>query len=135
MDLILTLEVYAVALVLFLAIDLLWLGIVARTVYRRLLGPLLRDPPRMGVAFLFYAIFVAGLVYFAIGPGVEDGDFGTALLAGALYGFFTYATFDLTCLAVLDRYPAAIVPIDMAWGTALGASVASGTWFVADRFL
>lgn len=135
MTLSLAIKLYAVAFALFLVIDLVWLGFVANGLYRRLLGSLMRDKPNVQVAFAFYALFVVGLVYFAIAPAVDGGGVGDALVKGALYGLFTYATFDLTCYAVLRGYPGAIVPIDIAWGTALGAAVSTGTWFVADRFL
>ncbi|MCW2925251.1 MAG: hypothetical protein JWM98_2655 [Thermoleophilia bacterium] len=129
------LELYGIALVLFLAIDLLWLGIVANSVYRGMLGSLMRDKPNVPVAFAFYALFVVGLVYFGIAPADDGGSIGDALRDGALYGLFTYATFDLTNLAVLRDYPARIVPIDMAWGTVLGAAVSGGTWQLADWLL
>jgi uncharacterized membrane protein len=99
------------------------------------MGDLLRDSPNVPAAVAFYALFLAGLVYFAIAPAVDGGTLGDALLKGALFGLVTYATWDLTNLAVLKGFPAAIVPIDMAWGTALGAGVSSVTWLVHDRLL
>ena len=74
-------------------------------------------------------------MYFAIGPAVEGGTLGEALVRGAAFGLVTYATWDLTNLAVLKGFPAAIVPIDMAWGTVLGAGVTSVAWLVHDRVL
>jgi len=132
MTLTLALKLYAIAFALFIVIDLVWLGVVANGLYRRILGPLMRDQPNWPVAIAFYALFIVGLVYFAIAPAVDGGTLGDAALKGALFGFFTYATFDLTNWAVLKGYPAAIVPIDMAWGTALGAGVATGTYLVND---
>ena len=115
-----------ISFAIFIAIDLFWLGIVARPLYRHFMGDILLDHPRWAPSLLFYALWVVGLVYFAVGPVITDGDAWTlALRHGALYGFFTYATFDLTCRAVLKGYPLGIVPIDMAWGTILAGATAS----------
>ncbi|MCW2972026.1 MAG: hypothetical protein JWN72_299 [Thermoleophilia bacterium] len=117
---------YGIAFAVFMAIDLFWLGIVAKPLYKHFLGDLMLEQVRWPAAVLFYALWVVGLVYFAIGPVVTDHATWTlALRHGALYGFFTYATFDLTCRAVLKGYPLGIVPIDMAWGTILAGATAS----------
>jgi uncharacterized membrane protein len=131
----LALKLYGIALVAFVVLDMIWLGFVANGLYRKVLGPLLRDKPNVPAAVLFYGLFLVGLVYFAIAPAADGGTLGDALLKGALFGFFTYATWDLTNLAVLEGFPAKIAPIDMAWGTVLGAGVSSATWLVWDRFL
>jgi uncharacterized membrane protein len=135
MTTVLALKLYGIALVAFVVLDMLWLGLVANGLYKRLLGPLLRESPNIGAAVAFYALFLVGLVYFAIAPAVDGGTLGDAALKGALFGLFTYATWDLTNLAVLKGFPAAVVPIDMAWGTALGAGVSTATWLTWDRFL
>lgn len=129
----LALKLYALATGIFVVLDLVWLGLVANGVYRRFLGSMLRESPNVPAAVAFYALFLVGLMYFAIAPAVDGGTLGDALLKGALFGFFTYATWDLTNLAVLKGFPAGIVPIDMAWGTLLGAGVSAGTWLVHDR--
>ncbi len=116
---------YAIALGVFLVIDLIWLGFVARGIYTHFMGSLIADPVNWGAALGFYALFVVGLVYFAIGPAVRQGTLSDAMLNGALYGLFTYATYDLTNYAVLKGYPAAIVPIDIAWGVFLACSVSA----------
>jgi uncharacterized membrane protein len=125
---------YGIGLVVFLALDFVWLSLVAKQLYAGIMGRLLADEPRLGVAGAFYALWVVGLVHFAIRPAMESGSLGSALVNGALYGLFTYATFDLTSLAVLKDYPARIVPIDMAWGTALATAV-SGASFAITRAL
>lgn len=130
----LALKLYAVAAVAFVVLDMIWLGVVANSLYRRIMGDLLRASPNVLAAVAFYALFLAGLVYFAIWPAVDSGTVVDALFKGALFGLVTYATWDLTNLSVVKGFPAAIVPIDMAWGTALGAGVTSVTWLVHDRF-
>ena len=124
---------YAVAAVVFLALDLVWLSLVADRLYDHFLGDLLADSPNVAAAVVFYAIFVAGLVYFVIAPAVLEGSVRAALVRGAAFGFVTYATWDLTSLAVLEGFPVGIVPIDLAWGTFLAAAVSATTYLVWVR--
>jgi uncharacterized membrane protein len=124
---------YAVAAVVFTVLDLIWLGTVAEDTYARHLGDLLAPSPNVGAAFVFYAIFIAGLLYFVIHPAVAAGSWRRALGAGGFFGFVTYATWGLTNLAVLRDFPAALVPIDLAWGTFLAATVSVTTYAVAQR--
>lgn len=124
---------YAVAAVVFTVLDLIWLGTVAEDTYARHLGDLLAPSPNVGAAFVFYAIFIAGLLYFVIHPAVAAGSWRRALGAGGFFGFVTYATWDLTNLAVLRDFPAELVPIDLAWGTFLAATVSVTTYAVAQR--
>jgi uncharacterized membrane protein len=125
---------YLVAAVVFLALDLVWLSLVAQDLYEHFLGDLLADSPNAAAAFVFYAIFVAGLVYFVIAPAVEEQSARTALVRGAAFGFVTYATWDLTSLAVIEDFPVGIVPIDMAWGTFVAAAVSTATYHLWTRF-
>lgn len=115
---------YLLTAVVFFAIDLLWLGIVARDLYARFLGHLLADQVRWAPAIVFYLLFIVGIFIFAILPGVDRGSPSHALLMGALFGFFTYATYDLTNLATLQGWPLGIVFIDIAWGMVLTGAVA-----------
>lgn len=124
---------YLVAAVVFLALDLVWLSLVAQGLYEHFLGDLLADSPNAAAAFVFYAIFVAGLVYFVIAPAVDERSARTALVRGAAFGLVTYATWDLTSLAVIEGFPVQIVPIDMAWGTFLAAAVSTATYLLWAR--
>lgn len=124
---------YLVAAAVFLVLDLAWIGFVAQGLYERFLGDLLADEPNVAAAVLFYAIFLAGLVYFVIAPAVEQGSLRSALLRGAAFGLVAYATWDLTSLAVIEGFPVAIVPIDIAWGAVLAASVSTVTCYVWRR--
>ena len=124
---------YAVAAAVFLVLDLAWLGLVAQGLYDHYLGDLLADEPNVAAAVLFYAIFLAGLVYFVIAPAVDEGSWRSALFRGAAFGLVAYATWDLTSLAVIEGFPAAIVPIDMAWGAVLAATVSTVTFLVVRR--
>lgn len=117
----------SIALVVFLMLDMAWLGIVARGTYARHMGHILAEHPRWGSALLFYAIFIAGLVHFVIQPALASGSLRSAVIEGAIFGLVTYATYDLTSHAVLADFPGAIVPIDIAWGVMLSAAVSAAT--------
>lgn len=115
---------YLLTALVFFAIDLLWLGIVARDLYSRFLGHLLAENVRWAAAVIFYLLFIVGIFIFAILPGLDRESASHALIMGALFGFFTYATYDLTNLATLAGWPLGIVFIDIAWGMVLTGSVA-----------
>jgi len=114
---------YFLTALVFFAIDLVWLGVAARGLYQRYLGHLLGDV-NWAAALIFYLLFIVGIFIFAIMPAVERDSAWHAVLMGGLFGFFTYATYDLTNLATLADWPLGIVFIDIAWGIVLTASVA-----------
>jgi uncharacterized membrane protein len=117
------LKIYVSAFATFLAIDMVWLVIVARGFYRRQLGFLLSDQPNWWVAISFYLLFVAGLLVFAIVPGLEAGSLRKALLLGGFFGLVAYATYDLTNMATVKNWPWILTLVDMAWGAVLATSV------------
>ncbi len=121
---------YILTLVVFLIIDLAWLGLIAKNIYQKYLGRLLSDQVNWIAAFIFYFIFVAGISIFAIYPSVNKSSPGSALLFGALFGLFTYATYDLTNLATLKDWPLTIVFIDIAWGVFLSATVSLSGYYI-----
>lgn len=108
---------YLVTLVAFAAIDAVWLGSMAGRIYRPLIGDILLDGFRVGSAIAFYLFYAAGLVIFAVAPALKGGTVLSAFAFGALFGFFAYATYDLTNFATLRSWGLAITLIDMAWGT------------------
>lgn len=118
---------YGIATVLFLAIDAIWLGVVARSFYSSRMGEIMLDQPRWVVALVFYVVYVAGLVYFAVSVGMEKDSVASAAFNGALFGFFCYLTYDATNLAVLRGYDPVVAVVDVIWGTVLSAGVAAGT--------
>jgi len=128
------LKIYLAALVGFLAIDMVWLIIVARGFYQRQLGFLLSEKVNWWAAISFYLLFVAGLLVFAVAPGLQAGSLRKALLLGSFFGLVTYATYDLTNLATVKNWPWVVTVVDMAWGTVLAASVA-GIGYAAGRWL
>jgi len=107
-------KLYVIAFIVFFLIDMLWLGLIARNIYQRYLGHLLKPDVNWIAAIIFYLLFIGGLVFFVIMPAVslESGGLIRALLVGALFGLITYATYDLTNLATLKDWPIQITIID-----------------------
>lgn len=122
------LTLYAISVPIFFVIDMLWLGVVARPFYQTYLADFL-GPVNWTAAIIFYLLFLLGLTFFAIFPAVQAGEWQMALLYGALFGFFTYATYDLTNLATLKDWPLIVVIVDIVWGIVLGGAVAVITFF------
>ncbi|MFO1091388.1 MAG: DUF2177 family protein [Hyphomicrobiales bacterium] len=125
---------YVVTLAVFLAIDLVWLTKVARGLYVAEMGDLLRAQPMMGAAIVFYLLYAAGLVFFAVEPGLRAQSVVTAAGLGAALGLIAYGTYDLTNLAVLKGYSVRIGLIDLAWGTLLSGVTAAIATAVVSVF-
>ena len=126
-------KLYAIALPVFVAIDMVWLGFVAKNFYRTQIGFLMKSDINWTAAILFYLLFIVGLVLFVIVPAIEKNSGTHALLFGALFGLITYATYDLTNLATLKDWPILVTVIDLAWGAALAALVSTATYFIARK--
>jgi len=124
---------YLATVPVFFLIDLVWLGVVARDFYRSQIGSLMADPIVWWAAILFYLLFIAGIIFFAVLPGLDAGSWTKALALGAAFGFFAYMTYDLTNLATLRGWPITLVVVDIAWGTVLAASVATASYFIGTR--
>jgi uncharacterized membrane protein len=122
---------FATALV-FLGLDAVWLSFSASVLYRPLLGDLLRDDFLLVPAALFYVIYTAGIVAFAISPSLASGRWTAAGLRGLFLGLFGYAVYDLTNQATLRNWPVTITVADLIWGALLTA-VAAIAGFLAAR--
>lgn len=125
---------YLLTVPVFFAIDLLWLGIIARNFYQEQIGFLL-GPVNWVAAVIFYLLFIGGILFFAVLPAIEKQSLVSAIMLGALFGFFTYATYDFTNLATLKDWPILVSIVDVIWGTVLTASVATASYLIATRFL
>jgi uncharacterized membrane protein len=121
---------YVATLVVFAAIDFVWLGFIAKDLYRNGIGHLMADAPNWTAAVLFYLIFIGGLVYFAVTPALAADAWQKATIQAALFGFFCYATYDLTNLATLKGWPVSIVIADMIWGAFVSAAGATAGFFI-----
>lgn len=127
------LKLYLIALPIFFAIDFIWLGFVARKFYQGQIGILMKTNINWPAAIIFYLLFLLGLVLFVISPAVEKKSLFTAIVMGGLFGFFAYATYDLTNLATLKNWPLTVSIVDMIWGVILSASVSTITYLIATK--
>ncbi len=125
------LKLYAACTAVFFALDITWLGFVAKGFYQRQMGHLLADETKWGAAVAFYLIYVAAIVVLCVIPAVEKQSVARALALGAVFGLAAYAAFDLTSLALLKGFPGGVVPIDLAWGVVLTASVSAAGYYAA----
>lgn len=127
------LKLYLIALPVFLAIDLFWLGIIAKNFYARQIGSFLKPDVNWPAAMIFYLLFIVGLVLFVIIPAKGQNSWFQALSYGALFGLITYATYDLTNLATMKNWPLAVTIVDLIWGATLAALVSVITYFIAQK--
>ncbi len=124
-------KLYLIALPVFFLIDMLWLGVIAKNFYREQIGFLMKTDVNWVAAVIFYLIFIGGLVVFVLAPAVEKRSWINALLFGAFFGFVTYATYDLTNLAVTKGWPLLVTIVDLIWGATLAALVSTISYFIA----
>ena len=120
---------YAATTVIFFALDFIWLS-SALGFYRERLGNLLLDNPQLGYAAGFYLLYVAGIVALAVNPALNGGNWVNALVAGAILGLVAYGTYDMTNLSTLRGWSLTVSVVDMAWGTALTATAATGGYLI-----
>jgi uncharacterized membrane protein len=128
-------KLYLLTVPVFFVIDIVWLGVIARGFYRRHLGFILSPDVNWVAAVTFYLIYIAGIIFFAVRPALASGRLSEAALLGGLFGFFTYATYDLTNMATIKSWPLKIVVIDILWGTCLCALVAVLSFLIARKLL
>ena len=124
-------KAYLGTLVTFLAIDAIWLGIISRGMYNRWIGHLMRDEPLWPAAGGFYLMYIAGIVFLAVQPAMNDGSWKTAALYGAVLGFIAYGTYDMTNYATLKEWPLTMVLVDLVWGTFLTGTAAVAGYLIA----
>ena len=128
------LKLYVATFVAFLAIDVVWLGLVARTFYRKYIGFIMAPSPNWLAAIIFYLLFIVGILVLVVLPGLELGSLKTTLLRGAIFGLVAYATYDLTNLATLKDWPLIVTVVDLIWGTTLSVAV-SYVGYLAGKWL
>jgi uncharacterized membrane protein len=121
---------YALTFVVFFIVDMTWLGFIAKDLYKKYLGGFLSEQVNWTAAVVFYLLFIVGVFIFAIMPAVEKNSVVSAVTLGALFGFFTYATYDLTNLATLKGWPITIVFIDIIWGSVLTGIVSTAGFYI-----
>ena len=119
--------------VVFGAFDALWLGVVSGSLYEDRIGHLLAESPNVAAAAAFYVVYVLGLVHFVVRPGLERASRARALLDAAAFGVVTYATFDLTSMAVFRDVPLDIVLVDITWGALICTATTATVLAVLNR--
>jgi uncharacterized membrane protein len=124
---------YAVSIPVFFTVDMIWLGVIARGFYRNALEPLLAPNVNWIAAIIFYMLFLVGILVFALLPGMERRSLVYTVAMAALFGFISYATYDLTNLATLRDWPLMLSIVDMIWGSFLSASTATMTYLIMSR--
>lgn len=120
---------YLLTVPVFFAIDMVWIGVIAKDLYQKQLANFL-GPVNWTAALIFYLLFIIGILVFAVLPALEARSALKAVMLGALFGFMAYATYDLTNLATLKNWPLSVTLIDMAWGAVLSGSVATISYFI-----
>jgi uncharacterized membrane protein len=125
---------YLVTVPVFFVIDMIWLGVVAKDFYQQQLGYIM-GPVNWTAAIVFYLVYIVGILLFAVYPALQEGSIMKALLFGALFGFFTYATYDFTNLATVKDWPLLVTVVDVMWGTFLGSSVAVVSYYLGKTFI
>lgn len=128
-------KLYIIALPLFLIIDMIWLGFIAKNFYAKHIGFIMTDQVNWVAAIIFYLLFIVGLVLFVINPALLKESVTHALLLGALFGLITYATYDLTNLATLKDWPLIVTIVDLVWGAFIGGSVSALTYLIVTKWL
>jgi uncharacterized membrane protein len=127
--------VYGITTVIFFALDMVWLGLIAKNFYRQKLGFILSPEVNWKAAIVFYLLYIGGILFFAVLPSLKEQQWQTALLNGAILGMLCYATYDLTNMATIKNWPLSIVIVDIIWGTVLTGSCAVISYFIAAKFL
>ena len=126
-------KIYLITLPVFFAIDIIWLGFIAKNFYREHLGQLLTPNVNWTAAIIFYLLFISGLVVFVISPAIEKQSWVYALAFGAFFGLITYATYDLTNLATLKDWSLTVTIVDLLWGMILSATVSTISYFISIK--
>jgi len=128
-------KIYLLTLIVFLGIDSIWLTQISPSLYDHYIGYLLASNPNLLAALAFYLLYIGGLVYLVLIPALKNKSIKQAVLGGAILGLVSYATYDLTNLAVVKNWPAAISFIDMLWGTTLTAVTALVSFKLSKKYI
>ena len=124
------LKLYFATLVVFFAVDMVWLGLIAKNLYKKHLGFIIAPDVNWYAALIFYFLFILGVLIFVVVPGLKENALPLMLLKAALFGLITYATYDLTNLATVQNWPVIITVIDLIWGMALTTIVSLAGYFI-----
>lgn len=122
---------YLTSATVFAVIDVIGLNFLMKPLFERHVGDLLQSPINMAPAFVFYAFYLAGLVWLVSMPALRDGSVLQAFVNGAVLGALAYGTYEFTNMATLRGWDWTMVAVDTTWGMILTAvSAATGVWAV-----
>lgn len=124
---------YFIALISFFVLDMFWLGVISKNYYKQKLGFILSDNPNWVAAIIFYLIYIGGILFFAVEPSLKENSWQIALINGIVLGALCYATYDLTNMATIAKWPIEIVVIDIIWGMIITGSVSIITYFLTEK--
>ncbi len=133
MTLVKFIKLYLIALTIFLVVDMIWLGLIAKNIYTKYLGFIMAKKINWTAAIIFYLLFIVGLIVFVVAPALETKSIIKALLLAILFGLVTYATYDLTNLATIKNWPLAITIIDLIWGMIISSVVTLITFLIGKK--
>lgn len=119
---------FVVVAVMLGALDAIWLRSMGDRLYRRAIGPIMRDRFDGRAAGAFYLLYVVAVVVLVVR---SSGSAGGAVGRGALLGLSAYGTYDLTNRATIQPFPWRLALIDLAWGTVLTAVASLAGWWAA----
>jgi uncharacterized membrane protein len=125
------LKLYLACLVVFFAVDMVWLGLVATSFYKKHLGFLMAPTINWYAAIIFYLLFILGILVFVVLPGIKENSLQNTILRAVLFGLITYATYDLTNLATIKDWPLTVTLVDLVWGMVLSTIVSVAGFYVA----
>jgi uncharacterized membrane protein len=126
---------YILTVPVFFAIDMVWLGLVANKFYFGALGDRLMATPNWPAAILFYLLYIVGILIFVVVPAHAKDSVQNAIVYGGLFGFFCYATYDLTNYSTMKNWPLNVTLVDMAWGVVLTGTVSLISFYIAKYVL
>ena len=125
------LKLYLASLVVFFAVDMVWLGLVASSFYKKHLGYLMSPSVNWLAAIIFYLLFIVGILVFVVLPGIKENSLPNTILRAVLFGLITYATYDLTNLATIKDWPLIVTLVDLGWGMVLSTIISVAGFYVA----
>ena len=123
-------KMYIVTLIIFFAIDIIWLGFIAKDIYKEHLGFIMGEKTNWIAAIVFYMVYIIGLIFFALNPALAKDSLLYAALVGGFFGLITYGTYDMTNLATLKDWPIFVTVVDIIWGTALCSATSSISFII-----
>ena len=127
------LGIYFSFLISLVVVDMIWLLVIAKNLYRNSMGDLMAQEPKLAAGAAFYVLYAIGVCIFVIVPALTKQSWFDAVLYGALFGFFCYMTYDLTNLAVIRNFPTQLAFIDIAWGSFVTAALSGFIYWVGNK--